>query len=762
MGSVFSFIFKYRWFYFQQGDFTFQWGPGWVVTALCFALLALLVGGLYWRRWIQGGQSRGRGLAALRLAFFCLLLLMAFRPSLVLSTLVPRENMLALLVDNSRSMGIMENSQPRGEPLLRLLDPDAGFMSALEEKFFVRSFLFEGRGSSSKAPLPLDWTGDQTNVVAGIERVLADSRNLPLAGIVLFSDGSDNSFQSFQPLMAELNARKIPIYTVGVGPEQLDRDVEITQVSAGRVVLPDSVTGARVTLRHQGFGGSRGRLEVREGSSLVHTQEIYFPRDAPTVVAEVALSPKTEGIKEYQFTIQPLEGEEITANNSLRTIVQVRDLRPRILYVEGHPRWEYKFIRQALIKDQNLRLETLLRTALNKFYRQGIAEETTLASGFPSDREELFEYKGLVLGSVESSFFTFDQMAMIKDFVSKRGGGFLMLGGGSSFAAGAYQNTPIEEVLPAWLPPETNSSTYSQGQGLMSITAHGERHPALSLASEGRANTKSWQEMPPLTDWNSIREVKPGTTTLAQLEITTAGDRNTPLLAFHRFGRGHAVALLTGSSWRWQMGLESEDQSHETFWRQMMRWLVSLSKDPVSVETEREIYSRNEQVLVRAEVNDKAFNRINNAVAEATVTAPDGTVSTFPLRWSAREDGVYEGEWTAGADGLYRVSVEATTRSNRSPESFGQASTTFLTETGAREYFDPAQKRDFLERLSEQTGGRYYPLAEVSRLPEEIVYTERQSSNVEVLDLWDMPINFALLLGLLIGEWVLRKRYGAI
>lgn len=760
MGSLFSFLFKYRWFYFRQGDFGFQWGPGWAWILLSLALLVGLVVLLYWRPWLQKGV--GWEMFALRLAFFGFLLVLALRPSLVLSTLVPRENMLALLVDNSRSMGIVEQSEPRGEPLKTLLAPDSAFVKALEEKFFVRSFVFDERGTAAKPPLPLDWTGAQTNIVKGVERVLADSRNLPLAGIVLFSDGSDNSFQTFQPIMAELNARKIPVYTVGIGPEKLDHDVEITQVSAARVVLPDSVTGARVTLRHSGFGGTRGLLEVRQGNSLVHTQEIHFPRDASTVVAEVPLSPKTEGIKEYQFTLQPLEGERITENNTLRTIVQVRDLRPRILYVEGHPRWEYKFIRKALAKDKNLRLETLLRTALNKFYRQGIEEETTLASGFPSSREELFKYKGLIVGSVESSFFTLDQMQLIKDFVSKRGGGFLMLGGGSSFASGAYQNTPIEEVLPAWLPQETDASTYSQGEGILTTTSQGARHPALNLSIQGSENTVGWAKMPPLTDWNAIREVKPGTTVLAELEVTSAGDRDVPLLAFHRFGRGHAVALLTGSSWRWQMGLDSEDMSHEIFWRQMLRWLVSLSKDPVSVETEREIYSRNENVTIRAEVNDEAFNRINDAQVEASVTAPDGTVSTFPLRWSAQEDGVYEGQWTAGDDGMYQVSVTADSRSSSDDQSFGKASTTFLTDTGIREYFEPVQKRDFLARLSEETGGRYYSLDDVSVLPEEIVYTERQSSNVEILDLWDMPINFLILMGLLIGEWILRKRYGTI
>ncbi len=760
METLFRFLFKYRPFYFQQGDLTLQSPFSWWLPVLLLAGLAALFFLLY-RRSIFSGPRR-RLLFSLRLAAFGLLLLLVMRPSLVLSTLVPRENLIGILVDDSKSMGLPDaQRQPRGLGVLPLLQPDSRFMRDLEERFFVRPYRFEAQAESLELPPELTRQGDQTNIVGALERVLRETRNLPLAGIVLFSDGADNSFRDFREVMAELAARQIPVYTVGVGPERLEQDVEITQVSAPRSLLPKSVGGVRITIHHNGFGGSRTRLEVREGSVLVQSQEVHLPRDQESVVVETTINPKQEGLRSYEFRVLPLEGELITENNVRHTLVQVSDKRPRILYVQGHPSWEYKFLRRALQGDDNLRLETLLRTAPNKFYRQGIEEESTLAAGFPTDPEKLFEYQGIVFGNVESAFFQYGQMELVRDFVGKRGGGFLMLGGASSYAGGKYRNTPIEQLLPFSLAVSEESSGYSQGEGRFEATPYGQRHPALQLDSSVQDNQRTWRNLPPLTDWNQVGSPKPGTTTLAQLEVQSGGDRDLPLLAFQRFGRGHAVAVLTGSSWRWQMQVAAEDQSHETFWRQLLRWLISLSKDPVSVETERESYSRHEPVKIRAEVHDPAFNRLNDAIVEAQIRHPGDQSVSLPLRWNVREDGVYEGEFVPEQDGLHQVSVTARRRGAQAAP-LGDGSVPFMTETGMREYFEAGQRRDFLERLAQETGGRYYRLEEAASIPEEIVYTERRASQIEVLELWDMPINFLLLIGLLCGEWILRKRYGAI
>jgi len=770
METLFTFLFKYEPFYFRRGEFTFQWSlDAWLTVLILLTLAAFLF--LIYRRTFLFSQGRvGWIPLTLRGCFFLLLFLLAMRPSLVLSRLVPKENLLAVLVDNSRSMGIStETQEPRGLPIQELVKEESEFLKALDERFYLRLFRFDSRATRTDGPLELDWLGDQTNIVSGLEGVLTDTKNLPLAGILLFSDGSDNSYRDFQEVLAELKTRQIPVHTIGVGPESLSRDIEMTQVSAPRVSIPETISEVRITFRHRGFGGSRGRLEVREGSLLVETQEIYFPRDSNTLTTTVKIVPKSAGIKSYTFSLQPLEGEEIIENNSRTTIVQVRNLPARILYVEGHPRWEYKFIRRSVVEDTHIRLVTLLRTALNKFYRQGIEEETTLAAGFPSEREELFDYQGLLFGSVESSFFTYQQMEMVRDFVGQRGGGFLMLGGSSAFASGQYQNTPIEEILPVWLygdeeQGDRTRSRYIQGESKIQLTEQGLQHPAFQLSNDKGQNASRWDSLPMLRDWNIVRGIKSGATVLARLDTSLGVDpdrNNLPLFVFQRYGRGHTLALLTGSSWQWQMLQDHEDKTHETFWRQILRWLVNSAKDPITVETEREVYSQNETVKIRAEVSDKAFNRINDAQVEAVITSPGGGTTTLPLQWDAREDGVYRAEWTPTEDGFYTVNVTAEAKALEGTET-APASTSFLTSTGSREYFEAVQKKDFLEKLALETGGNYYTLSDVDRLPEEILYTQSQTSVIEVLDLWDMPFNLFLITALLFAEWILRKRLGII
>ena len=764
MEGLFVFLFKYRPFFFREGDFAFQWRwENWQLLLL--PVLTVIGSLLVYREWIKGGHKGRWLLPSLRAVSLSLLFLLIMRPSLVISTLLPRETKLDILVDNSRSMGLPLGTEPRGEAVRKLLQPGAEFLAALEEKFRVRLIRFDSRVSELDAEVELDWKGNRTDIAGALEKSLAEASGEPLGGILIFTDGADNGFNSFREVLSEAKMRRIPIHTIGVGPEEATRDVEITQVAVPRFLVPETVAVARVTLRNRGFAGQRSRIEVHEGESLVQSKEVNLPLDAETVNLEIPLIPKSKGIKNYRFSLKPFEDEEIQQNNERTTIVEVRDFKPRILYVEGRPRWEYKFIRKAILQDPHLRLETLLRTALNKFYRQGIEEETTLAAGFPTEKEELFKYQGIVFGSVESSFFTYPQMEMVKDFVARRGGGFLMLGGGTSFAAGKFQNTPIEEILPVWTQPQREGQgppSYAQGQKRMILTDYGHQHPTLRLSLEEEKNRSQWEAMPELTDWNLVGATKTGATTLARLDgrqKSTSGSES-PLLVFHRYGRGITTAFLTGSSWRWQMLQDHKDQSHETFWRQLLRWLVHSAKDPVSVETERESYTQGEQVRIRVEVHDADFNPVNDARADLTVTAPSGQAEKIAVEWSPQENGVYEGVWVPSEEGLHQLSLEAGGKGASADRSYGRSNAFFLTASGGREYFDATQKKEFLLRLSEETGGNYYSIQGAEKLPEEAPYVQTHSSVIETLDLWDMPVNLLLLLGLLAGEWVLRRRFG--
>lgn len=758
MSEIFSFFFKFAPFHFREGDFFFQ-AP--------FPLWAWLVGGAaigsalvfaYRAHFQRLGVRPALFYLILRSALLMTLAFVLMEPALRMQSVVPKQNLLAIVLDNSESLALVEDGLPRGRAVSEAFASNSSLVERLNELFHLRWIGFDSQARRVEGGEALDFSGDQTNLAAGLRRTLSETSNLPLGGVVLVTDGSDNSHSDASAVIDEFKTRGVPIHTVGVGRERPVADVELAQVSLPDALLPDTAATARVALRQNGFTGSRGQLQVREGGTLVSTQEVYFPPGSSLQTVEVPIRPQTEGVKKYEFHLVPLSGEENERNNRRRAVLEVRNTLPRILYVEGRPRWEFKFIRQSVAEDEHLRLETLLRTALNKFYRQGIAEETTLAAGFPTTREDLFGYSGIIFGDVESGFFEFSQLEMVRDFVGKRGGGFLMSGGRASFSAGAYQNTPIEEVLPFWLePPKAQGRVepFRSVVGQAVLTDYGDIHPSFQLV-EDASGQEAWEQLPALADRNQVGSLKPGAVILANMRI---GGEESPLYAYHRFGRGIGMAFLTGSSWRWQMLMPADDDSHETFWRQILRWLVSTAREPVSVETERNQYARNQPVGIRAEVSDARFERVNDAVVLAELTSDSGERWELPLQWNVREDGVYEGVWTAAEDGLYRVAVRADQGSSPDARSLGTAHTHLMVSTVDREFFDTAQKRDFLVKIAEDTGGRYYPIEEASRLADEIRYSSGQTTQTEALPLWDMPFLFFLMVGLLLTEWISRKRF---
>ena len=164
---------------------------------------------------------------------------------------------------------------------------------------------------------------------------------------------------------------------------------------------------------------------------------------------------------------------------------------------------------------------------------------------------------------------------MIADFVSQRGGGFMMLGGRNSFSAGRYQNTPIVDVLPVRL--SDTESDFVVDNLRVELSDYGRSAQLMNLNPGADETVVDWDELPPLTEFNRVDEAKVGAIVLANVETESSGRDRPVLLAYQRYGRGRAMAFTSSSSWRWQMEMDHEDMTHELFWRQMLRWLVSSS-----------------------------------------------------------------------------------------------------------------------------------------------------------------------------------------
>jgi uncharacterized membrane protein len=749
--SIFEFFFKYKPIIYQKGHLAFQLlGSRWLFL---FFIVAAAVAAYFAYKTVARDKY-SVGLVALRALTFTILVFIFLRPVLNISTVLPQESYLAVVIDNSESMKIKDDGKvARSEELQKQFEA-TNFFKRLNDKFKIRTYRFDANAERIEPRFDqLNFAGKRTRLESATDLLQQELGTVPLSGVVLITDGVDNASKQWTESLAKLESRHIPFYTVGVGSENITRDAEVVKVSAPRTTLKESTAVVDVSYRNHGFSGRKATLYVRENGVLLKTEQVTLPPDGEIGETTLDLPVKNEGTRLFSFSLETPE-DRIPENNSLDALVEIKNDHPQILYIEGEPRWEFKFLRRAMQDDPNIRLVTMLRSSPNKFYRQGLDKEETLADGFPKKKEELFGYKGLIFGSIESTFFNQDQLKMVVDFVSNRGGGFLMTGGRNSFSAGHYENSPIADILPVQL--AAGDRTPVVGRVKLQVTDYGRTHPLMKLTPDSNGSVKQWTDLPPLNDFNRTLDAKIGGIVLARGQAEQKGGADPILLAYQRYGRGRSMALMSGSTWRWQMGMDHQDQTYETFWKQVLRWLVSTSPDPVMITTDKDTYLPGETVRLSADISNKTFDRMNNAKVVAKVTNPDGLTESIPLDWNGSAEGTYQAELNATGAGVYQVDIEAVQGS----ENLGTNHTAFQVQDRPVEFYNPAVDTRLLQSVASSTGGRYYPLSKIGDVPDDAQYFDGASSFIEQKELWDVPFLFMLLCLSLGGEWFWRKRKG--
>jgi uncharacterized membrane protein len=749
---MFEFLFKYPWAVYQRGTFVLlrEW-PVWMLAAGA-AAIACVVGWLAWRQVRRFGRvGRAATLGALQFLLICLLLMMLWQPALSVSTLQPNQSVIAVVIDASRSMAIQENGAARIDRARGLLED--GLLAALKNRYPVRTYR-AGTGLDRVADLKaLRADASATQLGDGLLRAVQEAATLPIGAIVLLSDGAENAGGIDLETTSQIRRSRIPVYTVGFGREQIDRDVEITDVTLPARALPGSRLSAAVTFRQAGFAGKRAKLGVRDGDKLLASREVALPSDGSSAREVLSFTAGEAGARAYRVSIEPLEGETNPANNALNRLVVVEDKKPRILYYEGEPRWEMKFIRRALELDEQVQLASILRTTQNKIYRQGISNPKELEDGFPQTVEELFDYSAVILGTLEASSFTPTQITLLREFVDRRGGGLLMLGGRVSFSDGGWNKSPLAELLPVVLPER--KLTFRREPATVEVGGAGRDSDLTRLEDSPDKTAARWKKMPYLADHQDVGTPKPGATVLLDMRPARG---TLPLLVTHNYGRGRVAVFATGGSWRWQMGQDSKDMSHETFWQQLGRWIVSSAQGRVSAYTPEPVLADEQKVEILAEARDRNYVAAPDASVEAKILGPGGLADTVTLQPVNDSPGAYRASYMAQPPGSYLVEVVA----RRGEEELGRDVFTVRREDGVAENFRTEQNRDVLEKIASETGGRYYSERDARKLADEITYSNAGISVRETRDLWDMPAVFLLAAGLKAAEWLLRRRWGAV
>ena len=572
----------------------------------------------------------------------------------------------------------------------------------------------------------------------------------------MVTDGADTSDAAIDEPLASLKARSIPVFTVGVGQERFAHDIQVTRVETPRSVLKGTALVVDVVLSQTGYGGQTVPLSVEDDGRIVSTQDVTLPADGESATVKVRFTADEAGARAVPVQGAGAVGRAGHAEQRARRADPGQ--RPRgesaLLRRRAAAR-DYKFLRRAVEDDKNLQVVSLDRTAENKYYRQGVSNPDELIGGFPKTREELFGYRAIILGSVEAASFTPEQLRIIADFVNKRGGGLLMLGGRRSFAEGGWGGTPVGEVLPVVL--GASNAKYLATDISVRPTRAGNSSPVTQIAATEAASTARWSEMPELSAVNLVREVKPGAIGAAHRNRQAAsGSRGARLPALRArqgvraAGAGH-VHLADGR----------EDGGH----RHDARDVLAASRALARRRRARSGQRHHHRGSRRAGRTGQALRRSARFGVRRSQRQPRRRAHHVAVREDDGHAGRVDGDQGRRVpDDVHARRIGDLRRARHRVDGIRRISARRRCTSASR----PATPSTSTPRCARRcsSGLRRKPAAASSRppppsaLPEAISYSGRGVTVVEERELWDMPVLFLLLVSLVFAEWGFRRARG--
>lgn len=796
------------------------WGdPSWILPAIVVAVVGLLVA-----LWV----SRNR-LAALGLATLCRVfgwgLICACLINPLWSSARPRRgaNVLAVITDTSRSHLVnVADGQTRADLLKEVLnrgelsDPN-GWINRIDQDFELQRYAVSDRLQRVDSFENQEFDRPASNLCSALEQLQQRFAGQPLAGIVLLTDGNaTDDFESLDSLKT-----LAPVYPVIVSKKTTAADVAVGAVTVNQTAFDDAPVTIQVQTNQSNADGRKVRLTLQDQNGTPLETKIRQAADDSAVRFEAR--PKTGGTVFYNVKAelldendQPIENEATDVNNRRLVAVDRGSDKRRVLYVSGRPNWEFKFLRRAVETDPQTELVGLIRIAKKEakfdfrgrdgessnslfrgfdeteqelaeeydepvMIRLGTEDETELQGGFPEEPEDLFAYDAIIIDDLEARFFLADQLQLIYEFVSKRGGGFLMMGGQESFRQGEYDRTPVGELLPVDLHKDVPGP---EGPVQLSITREGWLQPWIRLRSDEEAERRRVSEMPGFVTLNATSFIRPGAVVMSK--VSDSSGNEFPALVTQRFGRGRTAALCIGDFWRWRMNEgrrrlqdfaldnidlnsgpvapgespEEDLNDHARACRQMVRWLVGDVPRRLDVSVKPDPSLGLGTVRLVADLKGRDFEIREDADVRFLVTKPDGTEVESTGEPSETVPGRFEVVMSAVDAGAYTASVRATLNEADQPAEELLASVGWASQPDQEEMASVEINTRFLTDVASATGGRLVPIEELDSFVDDL-----SRSDAPLVEVWSWPIwhqwwIFGIAVGCFVTDWTIRRRNG--
>ena len=770
----------------REGEFSLQFNPTWpgqeVVGAVSWnVLLAILIGVLVWHVYRREGRSRPVRIAlgVMRGVLLAFVLVLLNRPVLTLGQSRTEPSVLAIMVDDSVSMRVRDGGgaedaaqqATRLEAIKKLLwRGDQSLLAELSKTHQLRLFRF----NRDKEPIDaaaiekITPEGQNTQVLASLRSVLADLQGQRLAGVVVLTDGRETPAR---PVAEGLNALKefgVKVYPVAVGSDRAPTNIAIQTVDVQDSAFKGDIVNVKARVYGSGYPGGHVIAVVLKDSKTGKMlpgpdgkleQRVTVPADGAPVEAELQFKPEEVGTLDLVVEALKQPGEVNDEDNQLTAQVAVFEAKLAVLYVDGAPRWEYRYIKNEMIRDKTVDISCLLTSADPNFAQEGDIP----IRRFPESIEELRQYDVILFGDVDPRQFSDAQLQLVSDFVTKWGGGFGMVAG-PRWSPQMYRNTAIEPLLPVVISrveTEIKPATITQGFRPV-LTKEGQQSSVFRFFGDRAENEKFLSEgIQPIYWYCRGVVAKPG---MGEVYATHPSDtgpdgRKAPLLVFGRFGAGRTMFSAIDDSWRWRF--YTGESVFDTYWVQQIRQLArskKLGQRGIVANVDRPSYEIGDQVRLSLRVLDPEL--LQQLPEQIRVEIHDAAGQAVRHETLVRQEGqpdLYAAAFTADRVGAFKVKLPALA-------SGGQPTELPLSVTVPKlELAQPQVDRTFLSRLAAETLGQSIDLADAQvKLPQMIPSAAKIIPIETSRPLWDAQLALAFFVLMITVEWIVRKMFGMV
>jgi len=699
--------------------------------------------------------------AALKFCAVAVLVCMVWRPVIRIEKVVAEKPYLVFIADKSLSMQVKDVERGR-----EVTSRDAA-VSALcariaasdpAKRFSLAAFTVGERirraDLEKMGSIPADHRFSR--IYSQAMRVIRRFLGKPVAGVYLFTDGNNTGEsvdeEDFNAFILQECKGAVPCTVITAGREKESFNITAEELTAPRNVLARE--RIEVILRYAVSGEVHGSLTaVLEENGVEVARKETLPRGGKGIVM-FSFRPRVEGDVVVSVTIPPLRGETITADNGLSRVIRVYRGTLKILFIEGSPRWEYRYLKNALLRDKMISVSLLLLSADRGFVQEGDVPLTR----FPS-AADLETYDAVVIGDVPASFFSDAEMRNLARCVEKRGTGLVWIPGRNETAA-SYIGTPLEDLLPVVLVKEEDYTVFREAERVRAfrprIAPEAWDHPVMRLADDPETNRRVWEQLPPLYRFVRTGGVKPGRKVLAEYP-GLPGEESAVLFAAGYYGTGKCFFSAVENTWRWRFGVG--DLYFYRFWVNVFRYVSSgrfaEGRKPCLLLADRQCYEVGEPVTVTALVRDKDFNPVKSPSWKAVVEDPGGTRRALELKPVEGSPGHFKGSFYPSSPGTYGVFMPDT-------EGREEKMLSVKVEMPRGEVSHVRVNRKGLARALRGTGGKIYRVEKPGALLEDmarIPARSREEVLVTDVDIFNHWFFFTLVVCALTAEWILRKIY---